>query len=214
MSEWLVVAPRSATDVRLERTTWIAQQTIARARTKPSVLDGSDATRARFDAVTSSAPAPRGVAFFGHGDEGNLYGASANEDADEVILDVSNASTTTGKWVHALACRAGIALADAAVAAGAELFAGYTTSLEVTWDVPPAFPVEFGAVVTATTLALVDGVRDPSELRRRVDAAVKALERAIEAEPNDAPPMSLYFLTGLAVQLVEHLVVHVRTTPA
>lgn len=110
-------------------------------------------------------------------------------------------------WLHAFACLSGQSLAAVAAACGVELYAGYRTTINVSWVEPPPAEPEFTALVTALTQALVLGERDPARLQAQVSGAADAFIEALMASPNLDDRPDLMSLHILAHNLSESLVV-------
>ena len=200
----------------LKNTRWMAQQTIDRvpqAFSCSRLLDGL-ATRELLEAELTACG---GLAFYGHGNPDSLAGADAKPAVGE-----DNVAALAGRWAHALACRSagaapgtsqggrpvrsGIELADLAVAAGAQCFAGYQVTLIMEWlpeNIPEPIYETFSELVTITTFNLAAGVRDQKTLAR----AVNRLADQIVAWCNRNPDTRAGLFEVTAQQLAGRLVV-------
>lgn len=176
MSDRVVVfAPTRTGDEALVRTRWIAEHTIAMLRGENiepvPVLDGH-ATRASLE--SSLTVSVCGLALLAHGRDshigssGSRGGTAGRDDAilgadRSPALDRDNLHITHGRWVHAIACYAGVELGAQAVHAGAVCFIGYDCALLVDWE-PDALPPEIEPLmrelVTITTRNLARDVRN------------------------------------------------------
>jgi hypothetical protein len=177
MSDRVVVfSPTRPGDAALTCTRWIAEHTIAMLRGENiepvPVLDGQ-ATRASLE--SSVRGSVRGLAIFAHGRDSHIGSSgsrsgTAGRDPDAILgadrapaLDRDNLHITHGRWVHAIACYAGVELGAHAVHAGAVCFIGYDCALLVDWE-PDALPPEIEPLmrelVTITTRNLARGVRN------------------------------------------------------
>jgi hypothetical protein len=202
MAGLLVFAPWVEGDAALWNSHWIAQETARAALVPVTVLERDAAVREHLEAALTREQVD-GIALFGHGLRHAVVGADGRE-----ALDVGNLHLVgRHRWVHAIACNVGLELVPAA-AAHVDLFVGYDIKLNVSWpwpprDLPPELRYLLAQMVTATTLALLDGVRTPTELKRRAAMAVEDVVTwlAINAEEG------FYAIHHLADQLVEHLVV-------
>jgi hypothetical protein len=180
----VVFAPTRPGDEALVRTRWIAEHTIAMLRDEDiepiPVLDGH-ATRANLE--SSATDAVRGLVCLAHGRDSHIGSAGARGDAskrDDAILgadrapalDRDNLHITCERWVHAIACYAGVELGAHAVHTGAVCFVGYECALLVDWD-PGALPPEveplMRELVTITTRHLARGVRDLRTLKAHAE---------------------------------------------
>lgn len=208
MSTWLVVAPQRAEDEALQRSAWIAEQTMTLAPLRPLTLLGGEATRAAFGAKVQEVPTLLGVAFFGHGGEDRLFDAERAPGALEpALLDTENAGLLAGRWVHAFACWSGKTLATRAVLQGATIYVGYDQPLDAGWQCPPPAAAEFAALTSCVTLALLAGERDPRVLRGAASRAADAFVEALNAIPDSESIQGWMWLHKLAQDLVDHLVV-------
>ena len=141
-----------------------------------------------------------GLAFYGHGNPDSLAGAG-----DKPAVDEGNVTVLAGRWAHALACRSGIELADMAVAAGAQCFAGYEVTLIMEWvpeNIPEPIREAFSELVTITTFNLAAGIRD----RRTLARAANSLAELIVAWCNSNPDAYAGLFEVTAQQLAGALV--------
>lgn len=181
MTKVVVFAPGPAsadpTDLRddpLRRSSWMAACTFMALEgdgREVVKLLGPDATRASLEA--SAERGFDGVALFGHGEKEAIFG-----DAGASALDHFNASILRKRWAHAVACRAGVELADDAVDAGASCFAGYDIAIHTDWDpddMPESARLRLEALVTCVSRALADGTRGQQGLRVIASRAADAL---------------------------------------
>ena len=84
-------------------------------------------------------------------------------------LDAGNIRLVGARWVHAMACLTGLELGPASIE-HVDLFVGYRIPLVVEWEIatlPTGLQEHLARLVTATTLALLAGIRDKVELQRR-----------------------------------------------
>jgi hypothetical protein len=204
MSEQAVVvfAPTRPGDEALVRTRWIADCTLAMLLSEsiePLPLLDDQATRANLEA--SATGSVRGFAILAHGRDshigsaGSRAGRAVRDDAilgaDRApALDRDNLHVTCTRWVHAIACYAGVELGAHAVHAGAVCFVGYECALLVDWD-PAALPAEIEPLmrelVTITTRNLARGERDLRALQAQAneiaeDISAWCMEHEDEAE--------------------------------
>lgn len=206
MKPWLLVAPERPDDTSLPAASRIARETAARAPLGPTVLAGRGAVRAAFEGLLDATPGLAGLAFFGHGADDRLYDADRPpEGKGPALLDRENVSRLRGFWIHAFACWSGNALATHAVESGAEIYVGYKRPLDAVTEVPADVVEAFLALVTTTTLALVQGERDERALRGRASLAADDLYLVLETLPDDTP--GLIWLYPLAEALVDDMIV-------
>jgi hypothetical protein len=181
MSDQVVVfAPTRSGDEALARTRWMAEHTITMLRDENlapvPILDGH-ATRASLESSTTGSV--RGLALLSHGRDAHIGSSGTRasiKGRDDAILgadgapalDRDNLHVTRDRWVHAIACYAGVELGAQAVHAGAACFVGYECALLVDWE-PDALPPEVAPLmrdlVTITTRNLARGVRDQRRLQ-------------------------------------------------
>lgn len=213
MRPWLIVAPTRDDDDTLQRTAWIATQHTRLAVEHPATLLGGAATRGGLERHVRDRGAPSGIAFFGHGAADRLFDADRPPGSSEpALLDAQNLHLVEGAWVHAFACLAGVRLGELAIDAGVQCFVGYNRALDAGWQIPPPAEEPFRALVTALTLALLQGVREERALRARVSEQADTFVAALEPLPDDTP--GLMWLYALAQQLVDNMVVaQPRLTP-
>lgn len=207
MSDQVVVfAPTRVGDEALARTRWIAKHTIAMLRDEniePVPVLDDQATRARLE---SSAAGPvRGLALLSHGRDSHIgssgsRGNTAGRDdailgADRApALDRDNLHITRERWVHAIACYAGVELGAHAVHAGALCFIGYDCALLVDWEpdaLPPEIEPRMRELVTITTRNLARGVHDVRALKAHAnlvaeDISAWCMEHADQAQGLEA----------------------------
>lgn len=192
MNEQLVVvfAPTRPGDEALLCTRWMAECTLTMLRNENIepvlVLDGG-ATRATLE--SSLTEAVRGLALLSHGrnahigSAGSRAGRGVRDDAilgadGAPALDRDNLHVTRERWVHAIACYAGVELGAHAVHAGATCFVGYDCALLVEWDpgaLPPEIEPLMRELVTITTRNLARGVRDLRALKADAEPVVEAI---------------------------------------
>ena len=102
-----------------------------------------------------------------------------------------------------IACKAGRELVPAAL--DAALLVGYDVAVTVDWtlaDLPGALRERVAVLVTATTLALLRGVRSKQELQRCAEvAAEQVVDWVLENDDDDYGPIQT-----LAQQLVVNMV--------
>lgn len=200
---WLVFATWAERDLALWNSHWIAQQTLRLAEVRPSIVIERDAaTREALEAALAD-PSLRGLALFGHGRPHAVMGSDGRE-----ALDVENVGRLDGRWAHAVACRTGASLVHAA-AAHADVFVGYHQSLIVEWtieELPEELRERIARMVTATTFALVSGVRAQPDLQRRASAAADDVVAWLLNNTEDGN-LGIHIL---AQQLVDAMVVRGR----
>lgn len=166
MMMWVVFAAWREDDKALWNSHWVARQTLRRIQEPANVLEREAAVREALESALRE-PAVEGLALFGHGCPHAAFGSDRCE-----ALDARNLELVKDKWVHAFACLTGEELALSATSA--EIFVGYNTSLVVEWsveDLPPELRELLAKLVTVTTAALFEGVRDKKELQRRAENA-------------------------------------------
>ncbi len=171
---WLIMAPDRSDDEALTNSSQVARWTASHA-SKPRTLTGADATRAALEAHIGDVG---GVAFFGHGDHDRLFDADRPPgEAGPALLDSDNVSILKGRWFHAFACMSGLHLGELARSNGAAVYVGYRQNLNVSFPsvLPERVQEAFIRVVTSTTFALADGVRNAAELQRAASRAADAL---------------------------------------
>lgn len=205
MASWVLFAPRTEEDQSLWNSHWIAQETAKKAPSPPLRIEREHAVRASLEAAIGrredqsmmSGSALLGVALFGHGTKEAILGSD-----DNPALDLRNIHMLARRWAHAVACWTGKELVPAAT--DAELFVGYDAPLLVDWnveDLPSGLRDRLSALVTATTIALLDGVRAKEELMRRVSQTADDLTEWLEDYGEDYGE-----LRDLAEQLVNRMV--------
>lgn len=203
---WLIFATWAEDDEALHVSHWIASETARLAPSCPRVIERADAIRSNLEAALArpeassmtSRAAVEGIALFGHGEEDAILGSDG-----EPALDLANVHLLAHRWVHAFACKSGRALARAAI--DADLFVGYDVAIPVGWtpgDLPEPLRERLTALVTATTFALLEGIRSEEALKRHVERAADAVvEWLLENENEDHDDLQV-----LAEQLVRRMV--------
>jgi hypothetical protein len=206
MESWVVFASWAEDDEALHVSHWIARETARLAPRPPRVIDRADAIRSNLESALArpepssmtARAAVEGVAFFAHGERDTILGSDGVP-----ALDPANMHLLHRRWAHAFACNTGRELARAAI--DADLFVGYDVAIPVGWT-PGALPEPVRerllALVTATTFALLEGVRAKEELQRRAEAAAEALVACLIDDGTEAHDD----LQALAEQLVQRLV--------
>jgi len=193
---WILFAPQVEGDEALENSAWIAEKCRALSPAPVVILGGAGATRASLEAAMRTTSGA-GLALFGHGNEAAVYGAD-----DEAALDGDNVA---GAWVHAFACKTGVRLARDAEAKGLACYLGYRVSLLVGWsagELHPDLLAHLAALSTATTSALLRGVRSRSAIQREISEAADRLNDWIQ----DHEPDAHLGLGVLAEMLIERMV--------
>lgn len=208
MSRWLIVAPEHPDDAALQRSAWVARVTAEASPLPPRVVAGGQVSRQAVEQALDPATPGLGFAFFGHGRSDRLCGAV---DEAPPLLDQDNVGQLRGGWIHAFACNSGRELGPAAVARGVSIYVGYQSALEAAWSVPPDAEPAVVRLVTAVTLALLDGERDERALRRRVSDAADELYLVLRELSFEEHP-GLMWLYHLAEQLTDDLVAHVSAS--
>lgn len=196
----VVFAPTRTGDAALLCTRWMAEHTIAMLRDENiepvPMLDG-EATRTALEALAlGDTP---GLAFFSHGRDSHIGSSGSRSDAarDDAILgadrapalDRDNLHITCERWVHAIACYAGVELGAQAVHVGATCFIGYDCALLVEWapdTLPPEVEPLMRELVTITTRNLSRGVRDVRALKIDAERIGKQITEWCEEHPNQA----------------------------
>jgi hypothetical protein len=219
----IVFAPTRPGDEALVRTRWIADCTLAMLQgeniTPVALLDGH-ATRARLEAAATDAV--HGLAMLSHGRDshigssGSRAGRARRDDAilgadGDPALHRDNLHVTRARWVHAIACYAGVELGAQAVHAGAACFVGYDCALLVDWEpaaLPPAIEPLVRELVIITTRNLARGVRDPRALKRHAEAIAEEIS-AWCMEHGDAAEG----IEATAHQLVDRMQLFVPAAP-
>jgi hypothetical protein len=200
MDRWLIFAAWTEADAALWNSRWIAEQTARLAPDAPLRIEREEAVRGALESALDDAEL-RGIALFGHGKPYAVMGSDGLE-----ALDLQNIMRLGSRWVHAMACNCGNELV-AAAAPHAEIFVGYRVSLIVEWtpeDLADELRDKLAHLVTATTLALLDGVRSKPELMRRASAAADDLIDWLLTNTNDDEYLGLHVF---AQQLVDRMVV-------
>jgi hypothetical protein len=207
MARLLIFAPLIEDDLPLWNSHWMAQQTARVAQVSITMIERDAAVRGRLESALADAEL-EGVAFFGHGAPHAVIGADGRE-----ALDIANVHLVgRHRWAHAIACNIGLELVPAS-ALHVDLFVGYDVKVNVSWPHPHELPGDLrdalAQMVTATTLALLGGVRSKDELRRQASVAVEGVVDwlALNAEEG------YLAIHNLADTLVEKMVVS-RTTDA
>jgi hypothetical protein len=199
MARWLIFAAWNPDDTALWNSFWIAEQT-ARLTAEPALrLEREAAVRTGLESALADSEL-RGVALFGHGRPHAVMGSDGHE-----ALDAANVALISGRWAHAIACNTGQELALAA-AVHADIFVGYNVALIVGWTLenrPGELRDRLARMVTATTLALLEGVRAKTELMRRAAAAADEVTEWL-LENTDDGYLGLHVF---AQQLVDRMVV-------
>jgi hypothetical protein len=200
MASWLIFAAWTDNDAALWNSRWMAQQTARLAPDAPLRIEGDEATRSALELALDDADLG-GIALFGHGEPHAVMGSNKVE-----ALDLANITRVGRRWVHAMACNCGKELV-AAAAPHAEIFVGYQVSLIVEWtleDLAEELRERLAHLVTATTLALLGGVRSKPELMRRASAAADDLIEWLLTNTSDNEYLGLHVF---AQQLVDRMVV-------
>lgn len=199
MASWLIFAAWKQEDTALRNSHWMAQQTVSLATEPALVLEREVAIRERLE-IALREEGLRGVALFGHGHEGAVMGSDGRD-----ALDAGNIKLVGARWVHAMACLTGLGLAPAS-AGHVDLFVGYRIALVVEWDIE-ALSRELQALlarlVTATTLALLAGMRTKAELQRQASAAADEITAWLLANSAEGEHLGLHVL---AETLVDRMV--------
>ena len=201
MSGLLVFAPWMKDDPALWNSHWMAHETARAAPVPVTILEIDAAVRERLEEALANEQI-EGVVLFGHGLRHAVMGTD-----DREALDVHNLHRIgRRRWAHAIACSTGLELVPAS-AAHVEIFVGYDVRMNVSWPWPPDLPRDLrdllARMVTVTTLALLDGVRAKSELRRRAAMAAEDVLAWLSANAEEG----FFGIHHLADQLVEHMVV-------
>ncbi len=202
MASWVVFAAHREDDEALWNSRWVAHQTLARVGQPAVLLEGNQAVRASLESALVD-PEVRGVALFSHGRPHAVFGVDGL-----AAFDATNLPLVESKWVHAFACLTGHELARCAT--DTDIFVGYEAALIVNWcptDLPHELEVRLARLVTETTVAIFEGIRDQRELRRRANAAAEDLAAWI----SDNDPDGHLGLCVLAQQLVDRMVVEGRS---
>jgi hypothetical protein len=205
MATWLIFATWAENDEALWNSHWIAQETARLAPSRPRVVEREVAVRKNLEAALARGPASsmaspatiEGVAFFGHGTPHAVLGSD-----DKEALDLANVHLLERRWAHAFACHTGRALIPAAL--DADVFVGYDVAITVDWtlaDLPAALRERVAALVTATTFALLRGVRSRQELQRCAQQAAEQIVEWVLENDEDFGAVQT-----LAEQLVESMV--------
>jgi hypothetical protein len=200
MASWLIFAAWTDADAALWNSRWIAEQTARLAPSAPIQIEREEAVRGALERALDDADL-RGIALFGHGQPHAVMGSDGI-----AALDLANVARVGPRWVHAMACNCGNELV-AAAAPHAEVFVGYRVSLIVEWtpeDLPNELRDKLARLVTATTLALLEGVRSKTELMRRASAAADDLIEWLDTNTSDDEYLGLHVF---AQQLVDRMVV-------
>lgn len=200
MSTWIAFASWTADDSALWNSHWIASQTIRLAAHPPRLIEREHAVREDLELALKDQGI-EGLALFGHGRPHAMLGVDGRP-----ALDRDNLGCVRTEWVHAIACLTGCELVPAAVGHAA-LFVGYRVPLIVEWSVeelPDELRERLAYLVTATTLALLAGVRRKADLQRR--AAQAADEVTFWLLENTAE--GYLGIHILAEQLVDRMVVN------
>jgi len=221
-------------DGALENSHWIAERTRERLGEQTIVLGHPDATRTNFE-QTLRQHAPRGMAFFGHGDGGVAWAARLRPNASEAptlsntsehgavygcdgeaALDHHNAHFFKERFCHLLACNVGFALGPAMLQGGASCFVAYETTITPEFEIgnlPTSLAELLTEVTTQTTSNLHEGVFDARTLKQTLHTAIEALESWFDSEEGIAwSEQQLFFLNvagirGFARQLERTMVV-------
>lgn len=225
MSEQTVIvfAPTRPGDEALMRTRWIADCTLAMLHgeniTPVALLDGQ-ATRANLE--TSATGTAHGITILAHGRDshigssGSRAGRATRDDAilgadGAPALDRENLHVTCARWVHAIACYAGVELGAHAVHAGATCFVGYDCALLVDWE-PAALPAEIEplmrALVTVTTRNLARGIRELNALKAQANQIAEEISAWCMEHEKEAEG-----LEATAHQLVNRMQLFVPDSP-
>ena len=170
----LVFAPTRPGEDSLECSLWMAKCNRDRLNAEGfSTIEamGSDALP---EALDERLPEASALLYFGHGDEEHLGSA----DAEKPSMGPGNVHLLSDRWAHAVACRAGVRLADLAVEKGAILFAGYDAAIILDWS-PTNIPAEiagaFRIFISETSVLLARGVREIGEIQRRLEAVAERI---------------------------------------
>ncbi|WP_428268251.1 hypothetical protein [Haliangium sp.] len=209
MKSLLVFAPSRADDEHrrgaLERTRWIAEQTLTMLQSEadwtPVPLLDTAATRPGLANAVESGVA--GAVFCVHGrrNQNPTLGDDALlGDDGEPALDRDNVAVFAGAWIHAVACRAAEGLGPLAIHAGVECFAGYRGALLVEWspsELPDPIREVFCRLVVSTTRLLARGERSEVALCRAAQTLADNVESWFLEQP-DADSSWILFAQQLA----------------
>jgi hypothetical protein len=200
MARWLTFEAWTQDDAALWNSRWMAQQTIRLAPDAPLRIEGAGAVRGALERALGDADLV-GVALFGHGEPHAVMGSDKLP-----ALDLANIARVGPRWVHAMACNCGKELVTAA-ASHVEIFVGYQVSLIVEWtleDLAEELRERLARLVTATTLALLEGARSKQELMRRASDAADDLAEWLLNNTGDDQYLGVHIF---AQQLVDRMVV-------
>ncbi|WP_437637169.1 hypothetical protein [Sorangium sp. So ce854] len=199
VASWLIFDAWRQEDPALRNSHWMAQQTVRLAPEPALRLEREAAIRESLESALADR-ALRGVALFGHGRAHAVFGSDGRE-----ALDAENLRLVGARWVHALACLCGLELAPAS-AAQVDLFVGYRIALVVEWEIE-ALPIELqerlARLVTATTLALLSGLRAKADLQRRASAVADEIVEWLLQNTEEGAYLGLHVL---AETLVDRMV--------
>ncbi len=199
MASWLVFATWRPDDAALHNSHWMARQTIRLATEPPLVIEREAAVREALENALADGGI-RGVALFGHGHKSGVIGSDGRD-----ALDVGNIPLASARWIHAVACLTGLELGPAS-ASHVDVFVGYRIPLIVEWDIEalsPELKERLARLVTATTLALLEGIRTKQELQQRASAVADDIAAWLLENSSDSAHLGLHVL---AETLVDRMV--------
>lgn len=197
-----VLVPSGRHSGFFRRSGWVAERNVERLR-----AEGHEVLVHTDDGCAESALLTReigdGMAFFGHGHHDMLEGTD-----ERPLFPGHGARRLAGRWVHALACDAGLEWALRIARDGAGPVVGYTGPLSPEWDerrVPQAIAAAFEGAVTAVTSSLAAGVTDGNALRDSMSVPRNTILLWAGSHPGEASAL---------VQFCEQLYTSLRVTPA
>lgn len=195
MASWLIFATWKENDPALRNSHWMAQQTLRLAPLPARVIERDAATREALEAALADEGL-RGLALFGHGRSHAVMGSDGRE-----ALDAANIRLVGPRWVHAMACLTGLELGPVS-AEHVELFVGYRIALVVEWEIetlPTELQGHLARLVTATTLALLAGIRDKAALQRRASEVADEISGWLLANTAEGEYLGLHVLAQMLV---------------